>query len=207
MKKTYSHEIDSPAKKTSGEPHKNDLAEGSEDDDKKKKKKRSQKKSDLDNLITEEEPMSEGYMGGRMASECPLLDGIEKKCRGIDIMSGDAQHYMLEACGAHQLCYLCVSLTSLSNWVSWQFKLNFNSIGRFTAAVRLRVFERSRASLWTRPKVQDFGAPGSVAVERHRRQPTSATRMHPQSLLEHGDSRDLLLKAAKTLFSRFIRFN
>lgn len=81
----------------------------------KKKKKRSQKKSELGNLLNEGAPMSEGYMGGRNAvDECPLLDSIEKKCRGIDIMSGDSHQNLLEACGAHQLCYLCVSLPALS---------------------------------------------------------------------------------------------
>jgi hypothetical protein len=105
---SISHEIESPAKKLA-EPKKNDLKD---DDDKKKKRKRSQKKSELThNHITEEEPMSEGYMGGKSSdSECPLLDSIEKKCRGVDIMSGDLNQNFLEACGAHQLCYLCVSL-------------------------------------------------------------------------------------------------
>lgn len=85
---------------------KNDLGEGNSD---KKKKKRSQKKSELGNSINEQSPMSEGYMGGKTSSECPLLDGIEKRCRGIDIMEGDSHQNLLEACGAHQLCYLCVS--------------------------------------------------------------------------------------------------
>lgn len=100
----FSHDIDSPAKKASADSKKNDLNEESD----KKKKKRSQKKSELRNLIIEQAPMSEGYMGGRM-NECPILDSIEKKCRGIDIMSGDSHQDLLEACGAHQLCYLCVS--------------------------------------------------------------------------------------------------
>ena len=98
------------AKKASPDLKKNDL---SEDDSDKKKKKRSQKKSDLSNLINEAAPMSEGYMGGRIANECPLLDSIEKKCRGIDIMSGDSNQNLLDACGAHQLCYLCVSASDV----------------------------------------------------------------------------------------------
>lgn len=85
-----------------------------EDEDKKKKKKRSQKKSimnnDVDDDRVEGAPMSEGYMGGKVFEEnCPLLDAIEKRCRGIDLLSGDSHHNLLEACGAHQLCYLCVS--------------------------------------------------------------------------------------------------
>lgn len=73
------------------------------------KKKRSQKKNELRNSISDADAMSEGFMGGKTTSGCPLLDGIEKKCRGIDIMSGDASQDLLEACGVHQLCYLCVS--------------------------------------------------------------------------------------------------
>jgi hypothetical protein len=87
-----------------------------DEEDKKKKKKRSQKKSILNNDIEDEtdrtagRPMSEGYMGGKVFEEnCPLLDAIEKRCRGIDLLSGDSHHNLLEACGAHQLCYLCVS--------------------------------------------------------------------------------------------------
>ncbi|CRL03375.1 CLUMA_CG016184, isoform A [Clunio marinus] len=97
------HDIES-SKKTSPDQIRNDLKE--DEEEKKKKKKRSQKKSEFTNLINDDMPMSESYMGGRMA-ECPLLDRIEKKCRGIDIMSGDSNQNLLEACGAHQLCYLC----------------------------------------------------------------------------------------------------
>lgn len=88
--------------------------------------------------------MSEGYMGGKSSNECPLLDSIEKKCRGIDIMSGDSRQNLLEACGAHQLCYLCVSF-SRSTDVGHLSNAIFNShsfVGRFSVAMRLRVFER-----------------------------------------------------------------
>lgn len=101
-------------KKVEFEEKHNGLSEN--DDDKKKKKKRSQKKSVMTNDIDDGEedaaraPMSEGFMGGRVFEEsCPLLDSIEKRCRGIDLLSGDSHHNLLEACGAHQLCYLCVS--------------------------------------------------------------------------------------------------
>lgn len=76
------------------------------EDEKKKKKKRSQKRQD-----NEMEPvMSEGYMGGMMLQrECPMLDAIERRCREVGLLSGDVQQDFLEACGEHQLCYLCVS--------------------------------------------------------------------------------------------------
>lgn len=49
-------------------------------------------------------------MGGGSQNGCPLLDSIEKRCRGIDILTGDIQQNLLQTCGIHQLCYLCVSL-------------------------------------------------------------------------------------------------
>lgn len=108
----FSHEIDSVSRKAGENGKKNKLDNDDDEDDddsKKKKKKRSQKKSS--NVINEEAPMSEGYMGGKIfQNECPLLDAIEKRCRGVDILSGDSHHNLLEACGEHQLCYLCVSI-------------------------------------------------------------------------------------------------
>lgn len=44
-------------------------------------------------------------------NECPLLDALERRCRGVDVLSGDIYQDLLPACGAHQLCYLCVSPT------------------------------------------------------------------------------------------------
>lgn len=60
------------------------------------------------------EPMSEGYMGGRDnvgPNQCPLLDAMEKRCRGIDLLSGDINQVLLPVCGIHQMCYLCVSIS------------------------------------------------------------------------------------------------
>jgi hypothetical protein len=55
--------------------------------------------------------MSEELMGSNAydngSPNCPILDSIERKCRGIDIMSGDFGQNLLDTCGAHQLCYLC----------------------------------------------------------------------------------------------------
>lgn len=107
-----SHEIDSPTKKVS-DGDKNDLSDDVNDEEEKKKKKRSQKKSNIvTNEVNDDElaPMSEGYMGGKVfQNECPLFNAIEKRCRGIDLLTGDTHHNLLQACGAHQLCYLCVS--------------------------------------------------------------------------------------------------
>lgn len=117
---------------------KNDLTD---DDDKKKKKKRSEKKSITTNEVSDDRvaalvsaPMSEGYMGGNgvFQDDCPLLSAIEKRCRGIDLLTGDTHHNLLEACGAHQLCYLCVSCFTLFMWVSFSILIIiFALTGRF----------------------------------------------------------------------------
>lgn len=74
-----------------------------------KKKKRSEKKIVDEKLDVP--PMSEGDMGRHNDNEeeCPLLDTIERRCRGIDILSGDLHQDLLQFCGIHQLCYMCVS--------------------------------------------------------------------------------------------------
>ncbi len=101
----FSHEIESPEKKVPVDSPDNDL-----DDEEKKKKKRSEKKR-VEPEQEEGPPMSEGYMGGNQdEKECPLLDAMERRCRGIDILSGDLHQDLLQACGIHQLCYLCVNI-------------------------------------------------------------------------------------------------
>lgn len=51
-------------------------------------------------------------MGGKDMdgpNDCPLLDSIEKRCRNVDLLSGDIHQELLPICAVHQLCYLCVS--------------------------------------------------------------------------------------------------
>lgn len=102
----YSHEIDNPTKKIAPDSPNNEL-----DEVNKKKKKRAGKMSG--NKIIEA-PMSESLMGGMPQNDCPLLEAMERRCRGIDILSGDLHQNLLETCGVHQLCYLCVSSIMLS---------------------------------------------------------------------------------------------
>lgn len=56
---------------------------------------------------------NEGYSNGRTNSltpnQCPLILSMEKRCRGVDLLSGDMQQELLPVCGIHQICYLCVS--------------------------------------------------------------------------------------------------
>lgn len=101
----YSHEIDNPIKKISPDSSNNNELDGVS----KKKKKRSGKMNG--NKI--EAPMSESLMGGMAQNDCPLLNAMERRCRGIDILSGDLHQNLLETCGVHQLCYLCVSSIKL----------------------------------------------------------------------------------------------
>lgn len=99
-----SHEVDQQHSKVTHEIDSND--HNAPKDDKKRKKKRNE----LSNFINEHEPMSEEMMGGGGiydSSSCPLLDSIERKCRGVDMMNGDFHQNLLDTCGAHQLCYLC----------------------------------------------------------------------------------------------------
>lgn len=70
---------------------------------------------EVDDGVGHFEPMNEGYMGGPHensvgSSQCPLLDAMEKRCRGIDLLSGDIHQDLLPVCGIHQICYLCVSV-------------------------------------------------------------------------------------------------
>lgn len=64
------------------------------DEDKKRKRKR--------NGIMDDESMDSPL-------ECPLLNAMEKRCRGVDMLSGDMHQELLPICAVHQLCYLCVS--------------------------------------------------------------------------------------------------
>lgn len=44
--------------------------------------------------------------------ECPLLTALEKRCRGVAVLSGDLDQELLSLCAVHQFCYLCVSVLS-----------------------------------------------------------------------------------------------
>jgi hypothetical protein len=93
------HEIDEMVKKIPQDLPENDL----KDDDDKKKKRKEKKRNEI------VEPLSESLMGGPKASDdkCAVLDAVERRCRGIDILTGDMNQYFLQSCGYHQLCYLC----------------------------------------------------------------------------------------------------
>uniref|UniRef100_A0A182SYE5 Uncharacterized protein n=1 Tax=Anopheles maculatus TaxID=74869 RepID=A0A182SYE5_9DIPT len=75
----------------------------------KKKKKRTQKRYQEIFRAPEEPEMDDEFSRGLVveSTECPLLDAFERRCRGVDVLSGDIYQELLPACGAHQLCYLC----------------------------------------------------------------------------------------------------
>lgn len=119
----FSHKIESSTNKAALNEPENGLDENSDDKKKKKKSVFPEVPSNDVNDFEEElgaghfiEPMSEGYMGGPVpgyidnAHECPILNAIEKRCRGVDLLSGDIHQELLPICGVHQLCYICVSI-------------------------------------------------------------------------------------------------
>lgn len=77
------------------------------DDDKKKKKKK--KRNGIDDLLEEGGAALEA-----LSDQCTILDNLEKRCKGVDALSGDLHQDLLPACGVHQLCYLCVSISEKS---------------------------------------------------------------------------------------------
>ncbi|GAB0094242.1 uncharacterized protein DMENIID0001_095020 [Sergentomyia squamirostris] len=116
------HKIETATEKVTKEEPENGLE--SEDEDKKKKKRNEihqfdrypvrEVSNDLGDFEEELgaghfDPVSETftYGGSRTYAQCPLLDAIERRCRGVDLLSGDLQQDLLAVCEIHQLCYIC----------------------------------------------------------------------------------------------------
>lgn len=93
------------------------------EEDKKKKKKSviaTKSSPEYNDIYEFEEELgaghlepNDGYFSGRTntlaPNQCPLILSMEKRCRGVDLLSGDMQQELLPVCGIHQICYLCVS--------------------------------------------------------------------------------------------------
>ncbi|XP_058054755.1 uncharacterized protein LOC131206276 [Anopheles bellator] len=92
--------------KVAHEEVENNLEDAEED---RKKKKRTQKRYQEVVRGSELTDMDDDFNRGLVveSTECPLLDAFERRCRGVDVLSGDIYQELLPACGAHQLCYLC----------------------------------------------------------------------------------------------------
>lgn len=122
-KAEYDHSQHSlePSAKTAQDEIENDLEELDEDKKKKKKKRVTKRFQDMypKGLPDFEDELGAGHYAGPVggegygqsltveSNECPLLDALERRCRGVDVLSGDIYQDLLPACGAHQLCYLC----------------------------------------------------------------------------------------------------
>ncbi|XP_052862258.1 uncharacterized protein LOC128268975 [Anopheles cruzii] len=100
------HSMEAGGDKVAHEEVENNLEEAEED---RKKKKRTQKRYQEVVRGSELTDMDDDFNRGLVveSTECPLLDAFERRCRGVDVLSGDIYQELLPACGAHQLCYLC----------------------------------------------------------------------------------------------------
>lgn len=92
----FSHKPDDDPKKADHEAPPNEMHETDDEQKKKKKKRNEDAFNEISDILTYEDA-------------CPILDTLEKRCRGVDVLTGDVHHNLLPACGVHQLCYLCVS--------------------------------------------------------------------------------------------------
>lgn len=96
----------------------------SEEDMKKKKKKRTgyarypELPNDFSDFEEElgaghYESLNDAYLGNKNyilgTNQCPLIEAMAERCRGVDLLSGDIHQELLPICGVHQICYLCVS--------------------------------------------------------------------------------------------------
>ncbi|XP_067633025.1 neurofilament medium polypeptide [Eurosta solidaginis] len=100
------------------------MGDGNEDSDamKKHKKKRNGylRYPDLPNEFTDTdedigpghyESLNDAYLGNKNyiigSNQCPLIESMAERCRGVDLLSGDINQELLPICGIHQICYLC----------------------------------------------------------------------------------------------------
>uniref|UniRef100_A0A1A9WP42 Uncharacterized protein n=1 Tax=Glossina brevipalpis TaxID=37001 RepID=A0A1A9WP42_9MUSC len=57
------------------------------------------------------ESLNDAYLGNKNyiwgSNQCPILEAMAERCRGVDLLSGDLNQDLLPLCGVHQICYLC----------------------------------------------------------------------------------------------------
>uniref|UniRef100_A0A1A9UIY2 THD domain-containing protein n=1 Tax=Glossina austeni TaxID=7395 RepID=A0A1A9UIY2_GLOAU len=57
------------------------------------------------------EPLNDAYLGNKNyiwgSNQCPIIEAMAERCRGVDLLSGDLNQELLPLCGVHQICYLC----------------------------------------------------------------------------------------------------
>lgn len=121
------HSINTPNNEKSKGLQGNSMAPDSDDDEEDKKKKKQKKRNgfqrypELPNEVNEfeeelgaghYEPLNDAYLGNKnyvpgSSNQCPLIDSMAQRCRGVDLLSGDINQELLPICGVHQICYLC----------------------------------------------------------------------------------------------------
>ncbi|XP_017066632.1 uncharacterized protein LOC108104836 isoform X2 [Drosophila eugracilis] len=57
------------------------------------------------------ETLNDAYLGNKNyivgSNQCPIIESMAERCRGVDLISGDINQELLPLCGVHQICYLC----------------------------------------------------------------------------------------------------
>ncbi|XP_017150438.1 uncharacterized protein LOC108160752 isoform X1 [Drosophila miranda] len=57
------------------------------------------------------ETLNDAYLGNKNyiigSNQCPVIESMAERCRGVDLISGDVNQELLPLCGVHQICYLC----------------------------------------------------------------------------------------------------
>ncbi|EDV36328.1 uncharacterized protein Dana_GF12017, isoform B [Drosophila ananassae] len=57
------------------------------------------------------ETQNDAYLGNKNyiigSNQCPIIESMAERCRGVDLISGDINQELLPLCGVHQICYLC----------------------------------------------------------------------------------------------------
>ncbi|KAH8402148.1 hypothetical protein KR009_010157, partial [Drosophila setifemur] len=57
------------------------------------------------------ETLNDAYLGNKNyiigSNQCPIIESMAERCRGVDLISGDVNQELLPLCGVHQICYLC----------------------------------------------------------------------------------------------------
>ncbi|SPP74461.1 histone acetyltransferase KAT6A isoform X3 [Drosophila guanche] len=57
------------------------------------------------------ETLNDAYLGNKNyiigSNQCPVIESMAERCRGVDLISGDINQELLPLCGVHQICYLC----------------------------------------------------------------------------------------------------
>lgn len=91
------------------------------------------------------ETLNDAYLGNKNyivgSNQCPIIESMAERCRGVDLISGDINQELLPLCGVHQICYLCVSENRMpeSSMVNYSLPIAFPFPGSLAGSLRLSV--------------------------------------------------------------------